>query len=102
MRISDGIESVSTKIEWLLKFYPELRDDDTLLFLAYLNRFHLLREVIGVDAYKKLKALLLDDAVVKFESVSRARRKIQSQGLYQGTKRDLKLEEQEAVKEVVR
>jgi len=101
MRVSTGIEKVSDRIESLLKFYPELRDDDTLLFLAYLNRYHGLKELIGTENYRLLRSALTDEATPKFESIRRCRQKIQEGGQYLGTRRKAKLEEQERVKEVL-
>lgn len=102
MRISEGIETTRDKVSSLLCQYEQLRDDDQLLYLAFLNKYLKLRENIGIDAYNKLKEILTSTDTPKFESVTRARRLIQEQGLYQGTKRDLRIDEQQDVINAVR
>lgn len=65
--------NVKDLVNSLIKQYPELKENDTLLYLAVLNKKYYLRLKIGVQAYEKLKEVMLE--APKFESVSRARRK---------------------------
>lgn len=102
MKTSDGIVLVKDRVAKLMEEYPELRDNDTLLFLAYMVKYHYLREVIGPGAYNDLKRILLNDSTPKFESISRARRKIQEEGIMQGLFRFERKVEAENVKAVIR
>jgi len=67
------------KVENLLQKYPELRDNDKTLFLTYLNLYHGLRDKLrsAHDPYEVFKEIILSEDVPMFESVSRARRKLQ-------------------------
>lgn len=85
------IAKVQDKVEILLERYPELRDNDKLLWLAYMNTNHSLRDLIGEETYQTLKRIILNSPT--FESISRARRKIQ-ETMYQGDK-EKRLEEAE-------
>lgn len=86
------------KVEFLLGKYPELRDDDKKLWIAYLNIFHDLEKMIGRDAFIILKGILYDPNTPIMESISRARRKIQEKGLHQGEKRDQRMGEERNVR----
>jgi len=100
-QMSRDLNTVGTGVYCLLQSYPELRDNDTLLLFAYLNKFCGLKKALGDDAYNKLKEICLDNATPKFESIRRVRQKIQESGLFLGKKRQQKLEEAELVKEVL-
>ena len=102
MKISKGIVTVRDKVEQLLFEFDVLRDNDMLLWLAYLNRYHKLRELIGEANYQVLKNIILDSETPKFESIRRSRQKIQEAGVYQGKFRDERLGEQENVKDIIR
>lgn len=101
MCIHEELTDIKDRVEYLLKEYPMLQDDDVLLILAYLNRYHGLMSNIGVDSYMKLKSLLLDKGTPKFASIVRVRAKIQEQGMYQGTRRTERLEEAENVRSMI-
>jgi hypothetical protein len=84
------IKKVKDIIHDLLKNYPELRDNDHLLYLAYLNTKHDLKTKIGNVAYCQLKKILLSDDCAKLESIRRVRQSIQENGEFQGEKRKLR------------
>ena len=68
------------RVKCLLEKYPELRDHDKKLYISYLNVFHFLKPRLDRhpnNAYQTLKEIIMDTKVPMFESVSRARRKIQ-------------------------
>lgn len=68
------------RVKALLDKYPFLRDNDKKLYLSYLNSFHNLRDRIKSNpenSYETLKEIILNPDVPMFESVSRARRKVQ-------------------------
>lgn len=70
------------KVKTLLEKYPILRDNDKKLYLAYLNIYHFLKHRLDRhpnNAYQIFTEILLDENTPMFESVSRARRKIQEE-----------------------
>lgn len=101
MKLSTGIKTVRDKVEDLLFRHEPLRDNDMLLWFAYLNEEKGLRQMLGEAGYQILKQMVLDEDTPKFESISRARRAIQETGKYQGKFRLERMKEQEAVKEVL-
>ena len=54
------LKKVQDKIEYLLQEYPETRDSDKLLWLAYNVRFNSLREVLTKEQYKIFKFWLMN------------------------------------------
>ena len=94
------ILTVQDKVQSLLEQYSALRDNDHLLYLEYLNTHthHDLKNILGVDAYRKFKAVFLDEGTPVFESVSRARRLLQEKGLCVGTNKETRKNEEQAVK----
>lgn len=80
------IKKVSDKVEQILKTSTECRDSDMILWLAYCVNNHDLINVLGLDSYNKLKKFIRNYDIPNVESVGRARRKFQEQGMYLGTK----------------
>ncbi len=76
--LSDYVK-VQDRVMFLLERYPEVRDSDKLLWLAYNCHFNNLKEVSLTGKYENFKAWLLREEVPVFESLSRARRKIQEE-----------------------
>lgn len=70
----------------LLKKYPSLRDNDRVLWLAYCVQHKGLRKILGKEYYNLFKNWLLSDNIPTFESLSRARRKVQEK--YEDTRGD--------------
>lgn len=93
---------VKDKVEFILERYPETRDCDKKLWLAYLCIFCDLKDTIGYGNYLKVKEIILSPKTCSMESVRRVRQKFQENKQYVGTKRAKKLEEQEKVKEWVK
>jgi hypothetical protein len=93
------IKKVRGKVIELLDEYPNTRDSDKLLWLAYLVTYHDLRNVIGDLAYTRMKEIVMDKNTASMESIRRVRQKIQEDGLYLGTKRKQKKEESKVVRE---
>lgn len=77
MGIIRDLKTVEGKVHDLLVRYPEVRDSDKLLWLAYNALHNDLKEVIGTGSYKMFKDWVLKVDTPVFESLSRARRKIQ-------------------------
>jgi hypothetical protein len=102
MKMTEGLKTVKDKVGNLLEKYPELRDSDKLLWLAYLNAEHKMRNVIGEAAYIRLKAIVLDENTPTMESIRRIRQKYQEDGLYVGEKRGDRLKEADKVKDWAR
>ncbi len=69
--------TIMQDIHILLKEYPPLRDSDRLLWLAYCVKHKGLRSLLGNEVYEKFKKWLLNEKVPAFESITRARRKVQ-------------------------
>lgn len=71
--------NVEERVKHLLIHRPILRDNDKALWLVYLNRFHDMRSRVEKSAspYIEFRTILLNPKTPMFESISRARRKIQ-------------------------
>lgn len=95
--LSDYVK-VQDRVLFLLQKYPELRDSDKLLWLAYNCHFNNLKEVSLTGKYEALKAWLLREEVPVFESLSRARRKIQEEKPYLAGEKAKRLQESKKVR----
>lgn len=74
------------RIEFLLRNYPSLRDDDKKLWVSYLVMFHRLQDVLSRPLpFEALCAMLLNENVAGTETIRRIRQKIQHQGQYERT-----------------
>lgn len=78
------LNKTKEKVSYLLEAYPETRDSDKLLILGYFCIFHNLMNLIGPEAYERLKAVILSDDVPSFESIRRVRQKLNQEGQYIG------------------
>lgn len=98
------LTKVKNKVALILEEYEASRDCDKKLWLAYLVKFHGLREFLrnSNDSYKAFSQLILDDDTPTMESIRRVRQKYQEEGKFLGTKRMKKLEEAERVREWAR
>jgi len=95
MGIANDLEKTSGLVRELLRDYPELRDCNTKLTLAVLNKKGL-RCILGSYAYGLLKEFLLDKDTPDLESIRRNRAKIQNtEGLYKSQKQIQKAREKE-------
>ena len=95
--LSDLIK-VRDKVKHILELVPAARDSDKILWLAYNERFTDIELHIG--KMSSFRAWLLSNDVPTFESLSRARRKVQE--LYpelQGQLRSKRKEEAELIRE---
>lgn len=102
MRMSEGLETCKDKVGFLLNEYVALRDSDKLLWLAYLCKFHDLKNKLGLDGYRKLKEVIMEDDTPTMESIRRVRQKYQENGMYAGSGRRTRLEEETVVREMMR
>lgn len=96
----DDLVTSKDKVEFLLKKFPELRDNDKKLWVAYLNIFHGLGEKLrnSQDPWVTFRHVLYDDDTAMPESIRRIRQKFQEAGLYVGEKREARLRESEEVR----
>jgi hypothetical protein len=80
--------SVKDRVEYLLKQYKPLRDDDKKLWISYLITYHHLQEKMNTsdEPYDALCTILLDEAPA-IESIRRCRQILQEKGLYLEEKR---------------
>lgn len=98
MKMSDSLKTIKARVAAILERYPETRDSDKLLWLAYMNLNHNLKGVLGVQSYQYLKELIMSDDVPSTESIRRVRQKIQENGLYRGKQRQYRIHESEMVR----
>lgn len=82
----------------ILEAYPEARDSDKLLWLAYLVLYCDLKTILGPKAYDDLKKVIMKDSTPTMETVRRVRQKIQENGHFQGKKRAERMQEAHNVK----
>jgi len=73
------LKLVQQKVKFLLERYEEVRYSDKLLWLAYNCHFTNLKEVASTGRYINFKEWMMREDVPVFESLSRARRKIQEE-----------------------
>jgi hypothetical protein len=79
MDMLSQVKSNRDKVKTILEKYPETRNSDKLLWLAYMCFYKELKFIIGEENYVKFRALLLQESTPTFESLTRARRKIQEE-----------------------
>ena len=102
MRMSYDLVTAKDRVEHILSRYPDTRDSDKLLLIAYWCVFHGLKDVLGEEKYLEFKKFILNDAVPTMESLRRVRQKFQENGMYCGEKREMRIEESGVVKEMIR
>lgn len=78
------MKKVYTHVEHILAVYPETRDDDRLLILKFIELNTSLKSILGESKWEVLKTVFL--WVPSFETIRRARQKIQASGKYIGHK----------------
>lgn len=78
LMLSDYVKN-RDRVYFLLDRYPEVRDSDKLLWLAYNCHFNNLKEVTLTGNYVHFKSWLMREEVPAFESLSRLRRSIQAE-----------------------
>ncbi len=93
---------VQDRVKYILQNHPECRDNDKLLWLAYNCLFNGLKEKFANTwEYNGFKMWLLQEDVPVFESLSRARRKVQVENPSLEGKKKERLQEAEAVKDYI-
>lgn len=97
--ITQQLDNIKTRVGYLLKEYPALRDCDKKLWIAYLNMFHDLPSKVGEEAYEAFCKLMFDEKVPIMESVRRVRQKFQENDQYVGMKRKARMAASKEVKE---
>ena len=99
MKMSDGIITAVDKVRDLLIEYPQTRDSDKLLWLAYMAKYHGLKLALGDEKYAELKNILLSEETPTMESVTRARRKIQETTPFlRGINRPVRMREEKVIR----
>lgn len=89
----EDIYKTKDKVEHLLTVFPETRDSDKELWIAYNLIFNDLKRVIESGNFLQFKSWLLNYRTPVFESLSRNRRILQEQnpelrGDYYGCRKD--------------
>ena len=72
------------KVECILKESKPARDSDKVLWAIYVYKYLNVRPDTRMD---ELVSMILDGNVPTFETISRARRKIQEKGKYAGSRK---------------
>jgi hypothetical protein len=91
--IANELRTIKQKVEAVLMSYPGARDSDKVLIIRYLKAFH--RDVLR--EHGSFSDAVLDESIPSFESITRARRKIQEEGKYRGSRRYERKQEAVAV-----
>lgn len=80
----DTYENVKGRVGWLLNRFPELRDSDKKLYLAFLHHFTNFPEKLNTSnqPWGFFKDFFLDDNSPHFNTIRRIRAKYQQQGMY--------------------
>lgn len=94
----EDLVKVQDKVKYLLEKYPETRDSDKVLWLAYNCVFNYLKETIETGNYSAFKNWLCRKDTPVFESLSRARRKVQEEHPRLSGDKPTRMQEAEAVK----
>jgi len=71
------LKTVKDRVEWLLASYPAARNDDLYLYVLYLRHF-----CPEASQYIRFIPYEVFRQFPRFETISRCRRKIQSEGRY--------------------
>jgi len=97
----EDIKKIKDRVEYLLYHYPDTRDSDKLLWIAYMVIFYDMKSCFdgSESGYAAFKKLIMSNKTPTFESLTRVRRKFQEAGMYIGTKRMEKMEESEKVRD---
>jgi hypothetical protein len=73
----EKLRTVRERVEYILKTYPDARNDDFYLYLLYVRHFE-----PKLSGYIKFIPFSLIKSATRFESVRRIRQKIQEEGRY--------------------
>lgn len=94
-----SIINVASNVEHILRESKEARDDDKVLWLYYVITHHELRKVFETaKPYASFQQWFLNESPL-FESITRARRKLQEENPHlRGTKRQKRMEEEVKVR----
>lgn len=79
-------KSIISKVEFLLKNYPSLRNNDTKLWISYLVLYHNLQQnLASKDPCQAFCDIVLDDSVPGMGTIRRVRQKFQETGKFPKT-----------------
>jgi predicted transcriptional regulator len=88
MRASKEMSTVEQRVEELLRTMPDTRDSDKLLVVLYLREYH--------NVYY-LTEILENTKVPQLETITRARRHLQSLGMYEALEKVSELRDENQV-----
>ena len=80
------MKKLKNHIEHILAIYPETRDDDRLLIMKFFELNTNIKNTVGPAAWAAFETVFLVGP--SFESIRRARQKIQEKGKYIGHRQD--------------
>mgnify|MGYP003606029781 CR=1 FL=1 len=72
-------EVIREKIRDLLVKYPDFRNDDKKLWLAYLNVNFDLKKKMNYESYELFKKTILSDSTPSLGTITKLRRKVQEE-----------------------
>ncbi len=78
------LNSIKDRVYSILEKHPITRDDDRLLFLAYMVTYHRLKAV--TTSYESFREFFLNKNTPSTESIRRCRQKIQEEGFFPAAK----------------
>jgi len=79
MSVADDLKKIQGRVKSLLNDSPELRDNDKLLWLAYISKHTNIPIIIKLGDMDSFKECIMDENTPMFESISRARRLVQAE-----------------------
>ncbi len=74
---TEDLKNKKDRVEYLLKKYPETRDSDKKLWLAYMCIFMDLKSNIATGSYEIFKKCFMSKETPSFETLRRNRQKFQ-------------------------
>ena len=99
MTMLNQIKNIKDKVQFLISRNPELRDSDKKLWLAYMVHYEGLKNIIYDEAYYDFVNLIMCKSTPSFESLSRARRKVQEEYPHLAGDKATRLKESDKISE---
>jgi hypothetical protein len=100
MGVSLDLTTCKKRIEEILTKYPNTRDSDKDLLIAYYCEFHNLDKRISKTAFIEVKRIIREAPTM--ETLRRVRQKLQEEGKYTGKHRKERLDEEKLVRQTIR
>lgn len=82
--VHEELQKADEIVSHILELYPETRDCDRLLYLAYIAIFFDVKKKLGPENYALIKRVVQEG--FHYSSIMRTRQKLQHHGLFRGKK----------------